>query len=163
VDIVTEEIIEKIKAICEQYLDRDKCAEAAKAKLKKAAPKRDPEQEARQIESKINSLNAKLDNVYSDKLSGALDEGDFQRIYAKIKQERLSLQEKLKNLSRKQKEGSPSKIEKIDMEALIKKFLDTVDSNKELLVSLIERIELTEEKEIKIFFRFSELAPQNLQ
>ena len=40
--------------------------------------------------------------------------------------------------------------------ALVKQFLDSALTSRELLVSLIERVELTEEKEI-IKFRFHEL------
>ena len=41
--------------------------------------------------------------------------------------------------------------------ALVKQFLDSALTSRELLVSLIERVELTEEKEIIINFRFHEL------
>ena len=41
---------------------------------------------------------------------------------------------------------------------LVNRFLDSADTNRELLVSLIERIELTEDKQIIIKFRFRELG-----
>ena len=41
--------------------------------------------------------------------------------------------------------------------ALVHRFLDTATANRELLVSLIERVELTEEKNIIIKFRFRQL------
>lgn len=41
--------------------------------------------------------------------------------------------------------------------ALVKQFLDSALTSRELLVSLIERVELTEEKEIIIKFRFHQL------
>ena len=43
------------------------------------------------------------------------------------------------------------------LKALVKQFLDSALTSRELLVSLIERVELTEEKEIIIKFRFHEL------
>ena len=39
----------------------------------------------------------------------------------------------------------------------MQKFIETAGESRELLVSLIERVELTEEKEIIIKFRFHEL------
>jgi len=39
----------------------------------------------------------------------------------------------------------------------VQRFLEEIPSNRELLVSLIERVELTEDKEILIKFRFSQL------
>lgn len=41
--------------------------------------------------------------------------------------------------------------------ALVKQFLNSVLTSRELLVSLIERVELTVEKEIIIKFRFHEM------
>ena len=41
--------------------------------------------------------------------------------------------------------------------ALVKQFLDSALTSRELLVSLIERVELTENKEIIIKFRFAQL------
>ena len=40
---------------------------------------------------------------------------------------------------------------------LVERFIETAGESRELLVSLIERVELTEEKEIIIKFRFHEL------
>ena len=40
---------------------------------------------------------------------------------------------------------------------LVQQFLDSAYTNRELLVSLIERVELTEDKQIIIKFRFREL------
>ena len=40
--------------------------------------------------------------------------------------------------------------------ALVQKYMDSAFTNRELLVSLIQRVELTEEKQIIIKFRFRE-------
>ena len=45
---------------------------------------------------------------------------------------------------------------------LVTDFLNAKEYNRELLVSLIERIELTENKEILIYFRFKELETNRL-
>lgn len=160
VETVTESVIEKIRFLCERYLDRDECAEIANSAAKKAAKQHDPERDIRQAETQIANLTGHLDEIYNDKLAGRLDEDDFQRIYAKIKADRLALQEKMKSLRRDNENGSAPKV---DAEALVKRFLETADQNKELLVSLIERIELTEDKEIRIHFRFKQLDIDHLQ
>ncbi|NLB81996.1 MAG: recombinase family protein [Clostridiaceae bacterium] len=153
VDDVTEWVTEKIKSLCAEYLDKSKCVDIASAAAKKAIETRDPKEQINQVESRAASLSAHLDSVYNDKLAGVLDEDDFARIYAKIKQERQALQERLKTLTReKEKDSAPQ----IDLESLMKTFIDTADRNKEMLVSLIERIELSEQKEITIRFRFQE-------
>jgi len=68
--------------------------------------------------------------------------------------ERSSLEEKLKELETQKK--SPFSIED-QVRKLIWQFLNSAYISRELLVSLIERMELTEDKQIIIKFRFREL------
>ena len=68
--------------------------------------------------------------------------------------DRTVLEDRLKNLQN-QLDQPISAEEKA--RSLVKQFLDSALTSRELLVSLIERVELTEEKEIIIKFRFHEL------
>ncbi len=112
------------------------------------------EAEIQAIQGKIDSLTANLDKMYMDRLTGLLAEADFERIYQRVKMDRTSLEEKLKELEA-QKE-SPASTEDRARE-LVQQFLDSAYTSRELLVSLIERVELTEDKQIIIKFRFREL------
>ena len=106
------------------------------------------------VQSKIDSLTANLDKVYMDRLSGLLPEADFERIYSKVKVERSLLDEKKQELELRKK--SPVHAEDRAKE-LVQRFMDSAFASRELLVSLIDRIELTEEKQVIIKFRFAEL------
>ena len=89
-----------------------------------------------------------------DKLSGVLDEADFRRIYTKVKTDRAALEQRLGQLDRP--DCSPA--EQADLaKKLVERFLETASTNRELLVSLIERVELTEDKRIIIKFCFKQL------
>jgi len=92
--------------------------------------------------------------MYMDRLNGLLSEEDFQRIYQKVKMDRTVLEDRLKSMQEQVKQ--PVNTEE-KAKALVKQFLDSALTSRELLVSLIERVELTEEKEIIIKFRFHEL------
>ena len=117
-------------------------------------PSESHEAEILSLHSKIDSLTANLDRTYMDRLTGLLAEADFESIYQRVKMERSSLEEKLKELE-EQKESPVSTEEKA--RKLVQRFLDTAYTSRELLVSLIERVELTEDKQIIIKFRFREL------
>ena len=52
-------------------------------------------------------MTANLDKMYMDRLTGLLAESDFERIYQRVKMERSSLEEKLKELE-SQKESPVS-------------------------------------------------------
>ena len=112
------------------------------------------EVELQVVQSKIDSLTANLDKVYMDRLNGLLPEADFERIYSKVKLERSLLDEKKQELELRRK--SPIRTEDRAKE-LVQRFMDSAFASRELLVSLIDRIELTEEKQVIIKFRFAEL------
>lgn len=68
--------------------------------------------------------------------------------------DRTSLEEKLKERNHKKKARSAPEDRARE---LVQQFLDSAYTSRELLVSLIERVELTENKQIIIKFRFREL------
>lgn len=116
------------------------------------------ETEMQAIQSKIDSLTANLDKMYMDRLSGLLAGADFERIYSKVKLERSLLEEKREELELRKK--SPVRTEDMAKE-LVHRFVDSAFTSWELLVSLIERVELTEEKQITIKFCFQQLNDEN--
>ena len=103
----------------------------------------------------MDSLTANLDRTYMDRLNGLLAEGDFERIYRRIQTERETLEKRLKELEA-QKERPIFTQEQA--QELVQRFMNAAFASRELLVSLIERVELTEDKEIIIKFRFQ--APE---
>ena len=112
------------------------------------------EVELQSVKGKIDSLTANLDKVYMDRLSGLLPETDFERIYSRVKLERSLLEEKKQELELRKKSPVPTEDR---AKELVQRFMDSAFASRELLVSLIDRIELTEEKQVIIKFRFAEL------
>ena len=109
------------------------------------------EVEIHSLQGKIDTMTANLDRMYMDRISGILSEDDFQRIYSKVKSDRAKLKDQLKALE--EKKESPAKGSE-EAKALAQRFIDSACSSRELLVSLIERIELSEDKQLYIKFRF---------
>lgn len=151
---VTDAVLAKVQEVCEACLNPTELLPVAEKAVEEAHRAENHEAEMQALHSKIDSLTANLDKMYMDKLSGLLAEADFERIYQRVKQERSSLEEKLKDLERQK--ASP--IPKGDRaRELVQRFMDSAFTNRELLVSLIERVELTADKQIIIKFRFREL------
>ena len=144
----------KVREVCEQYLTADQLLPVAKKSVEEARRAEALEREIIGLKAKIESMTAHLEKMYLDKLAGILDHADFERIYLHIKKERAVLEQKLSNLE--QPDYSPSKQED-RAKALVQRFLDSAYTSRELLVSLIERVELTESKGIIIRFRFRQL------
>ena len=152
--VVTEAVLAKVREVCEAYLDPNELQPIAADAVEKARKAENHETEIQSIQNKIDSLTANLDKMYMDRLTGLLAEADFERIYQRVKMDRTSLEEKLKELE-SQKESPVSTKDRA--RELVQQFLDSAYTSRELLVSLIERVELTEDKQIIIKFRFREL------
>ena len=151
---VTDTVVAKVLEVCQAYLNPDELLPAAQEAVENARKQHSLETELQALQSKIDSLTANLDRMYTDRLSGLLPEADFQRIFSRIKLEREQLEEKRQELELRQK--SPVRSEDRARE-LVQRFIETAGESRELLVSLIERVELTEDKEIIIKFRFAQL------
>ncbi len=151
---VTEAVVAKVREVCQAYLNPDELLPVAQEAVENARKQSSLETELQALQSKIDSLTANLDRMYTDRLNGLLPEADFQRIFGRIKLEREKLEEKRQELELRKK--SPVRSEDRAKE-LVQRFIETAGESRELLVSLIERVELTEDKEILIKFRFAQL------
>ena len=152
--VVTDAVIEKVREICQAYLHPHRLQMIAKETIQTDKKELKQEYAIHAVRNKISSLTNNLDKMYMDRLSGLLTETDFERMYQRMKIERTALEEKLKELERLKE--SPISSDTLSKE-LVQRFLQSAYTSRELLVSLIERIELTETKQIIIKFRFPEL------
>lgn len=150
---VTEAVIERTREVCEAYLNPERLRPIAAAAVAANGRVDGREEELSALHARIDSMTAHLDRMYMDRLNGLLADVDFERLYRRIKAERTALEEKLRELEAQKK--TPVPIEDRARE-LVQQFLHCAFTSRELLVSLIERIELTESKEIIIRFRFRE-------
>ena len=153
---VNEAVLAKVREVCQAYLNPDELLPVAREALEQAAGQDSLESEIQALQSQIGSLTARLDRMYTDRLSGLLPEEDFQRIFSRIKRERAQLEERRRELELEPQKKNPACREDRARE-LVRRFMETAGENRELLVSLIERVELTEKKEILIKFRFREV------
>ena len=154
VQTVTDAVLAKVREVCSAYLQPEVFLPDATAAVEAADQVNAQEREMQELRSKIDALTVNLDKMYMDKLSGLLSESDFQRIYLKVKADRSLLEEQLKALEREKESPVPKEDR---AKELVQRFIDSAATNRELLFSLIERIELSEDKKICIKFRFKQL------
>ena len=140
--------------MCQAFLRPDRLQPIAAQAVEEARKRDGNGDESQALRNQIENFTAHLDQMYMDRLSGLLSDSDFERIYKRVKMDRTALEEKLKQLEA-QKE-SPISTEDRARE-LVQQYLASACNSRELLISLIERIELTEDKQIIIKFRFREL------
>jgi hypothetical protein len=152
--VITEAVLARVREVCQAYLNADRLLPMAQKAIEEVRAADSTEAEIQALRNRIDTMTANLDRMYMDKLSGILNEDDFQRIYLKVKADRAKLEDQLKELEKKKE--SPAKTED-EAKVLVNRFLDSACASRELLVSLIERIELSEDKQLYIKFRFKQL------
>lgn len=155
VDDVTNVVLEQIHRVCRQYseqLNLEQITDKAQKMLREE--KRRQGKDIAGTKARLVEIQSKIDKSYEDRLSGIVDEEVFQRVYQKLKDEQTALRKKLQKLERSDHE---IELDKAKVKALVERFLNAEEYSKELIVSLIDRIELTKEKEILIYFKFKEL------
>lgn len=145
VEYVTNEVEKQIKEVFKTYCNKNELNKIAENEYRNI-----------NIENRLNNLKHKefelqnnIYNMYNDKLCGILDEEDFCIIYKKIKEEKTLVKNKIEYLESEFNES-------FDTNILLEKFLNSISSNKELISSLIEKIEISQHKEIFIYFRFKQ-------
>lgn len=137
-DAVTEAVTESVRTMCQQYIDEKKAGEwlqnimLQKEKKGNGPPKK----------KELENLSIQIDQIYHDYISGMLEREDFERLYEKMKKRRALLEE----------EKSTDK--SIAADQWLPRFLEAASTNRALLVGLIARIELTQDKKIIIRYRF---------
>ncbi|HIY20322.1 MAG TPA: recombinase family protein [Candidatus Flavonifractor merdigallinarum] len=149
---VTKAVLAKVGEICRLYLHPDELLPIARRALEQAQ-RGETVEERQAMQARIDRLTAHLDQLYTDRLSGLLPEADFQRMFSRVKEERERLEETRQKWELCQ-QSAASQEERAN--ELVQRFMETACESRELLVSLMKRVELTEHKNIIIEFRFRE-------
>ena len=87
-------------------------------------------------------MEKKIDLLYEDKINGTIGEDDFQRMYVNTLQKKEELKKSIEELEKDNEEAS----REIDLKKIVNNFTEMKEVNRELLVSLIDRITVTEDK-----------------
>ena len=104
------------------------------------------------IENKINNIKKKIDASYYDKLEGIITSDMYIRIYTSLTLEQENYQKNYqKLLEQLNNKNDASYIDNV------KKFLNLDYPNQLLISNLINKIEISEDKNIYIYYKFRQL------
>ena len=151
---VTNIILETIKERCKNFLEESKYMNiASTTKNNLLCRKNMLKNEILSLEKRLNDINNKIDKLYDDKCSGLLNEEDFFRIYQRSNEQKMILTQKINDL----KEDEEKETDGIDIYKIVANFVKQKEITREMLVSLVDKIELSEDKEITIYYKFNAL------
>ena len=160
VEGVTDLVTKRIREICLEYLDGQAKAQAADNLIEEMAVRNKAEEEISRLTLEVSSLTSKMDRLYDDRLNGVIEDSDFMRRYNQMKEVRNNAQERIDRLTSAEDEQP---IFKQDINELAERFIASAETNQELLCSLIERVEMSQEKELMIRFRYAPEEIINMQ
>ncbi|MEG2645921.1 MAG: hypothetical protein RSA08_02675, partial [Clostridia bacterium] len=157
---VTEAIIQEIKQTCNEYLKEEKylgCSSTAKSRA--LLNKNNIKNEILILEKRNKDINARVDKIYDDKCSGIITDDDFSRLYKKSIETRDNIEKRLEELNKsKDKEENC-----IDINKILKDFITMKEITREMLVSLVDKIEISEDKKIYIYYKINFLNKEKVE
>ncbi len=118
--------------------------------------------EYNQINARIAKLNNQIKQIYEDKLERKITDELFTEIQNKKQEELLKCQRQLKDIEKNiEQETKRNTISYDQVQQIVQKFLNTNTISKELLHTLVNRIEFDNKKNLKIYFSFSDMLKRN--
>ncbi len=148
-------ILDNIKDVCKEYLDKSKIKDSiSNMEFKDNSLKIKKQMEG--LELANNKLTENLDKNYMNMLKGIIDEEQYIRVSENIKTE---ISNNKKNIDNFKNENSESnKINKKQIEKYINKFLSLENPTRELIINLVEKIYIYQDKQIDIIFTFKNVT-----
>ena len=155
-DLLEENILNVLKDKCINYINKNKIKEDTLKKID-SIKHIDSKETINLLEKEINIINEKLDNLYIDKLNKVIDNEQFNRIKVKLDAELKIKVDNLNKLKINDKQKEDLKTSEKELEKYINEYLSFDKPNRDLVVNLIDKIEIFEDKTINILFSFKNI------
>ena len=154
-EVLESVILDNIKAVFKKYLNKNRIKESI-CNIKFEDNSLKIKKQIDNLETANNKLTENLDKIYMDRLEGIINKEQYLRINEKIIAEINNNKKDIDNLKIKQ-----IKINKIDnkqVEKQINNFLLLNNPNRELIMNLVEKIYIYQDKRIDIIFTFKNVT-----
>ena len=155
-----EVLIKHIKEVCSRYINenlQDELINMAKKQKQLELKQISNEKRLETLEQKISDIGLYIKNLYMDKVKGVVNENDYISLVADFTKDKDNLIKEKEELIKIINNQKPQINETAKIERLAKDFLSLERPTKQLLNELIEKITISENKEINIYFKFNEL------
>ena len=160
-DILEKVILNTLKELCLNHINKKKVKEEALKNINED-DKKNIKKEILQLETEINNINNNLDNIYIDKLNKVITEEQFNRVKIKLENELNIKQNRHMELISDVNEKSNNEINHKKIDKFIDEFLSMENLSRELIVNLVDKIEIFEDKKINIKVTFNVDARTNV-
>jgi DNA invertase Pin-like site-specific DNA recombinase len=156
-DLLEEQLLTNIKDCIQKFfnmLDIDKLNKSVQSEKKS-----DELTQEEKLINKKTELENNLVKVYEDKLNGILSPTMYLTMSSRIEPQIKKIDDELLIIKNKKIEYEKFKSKLPDYRNKIKKLLDIENPSRELLFTIIDKIVIDEERNIKIDFKFNIVEP----
>ena len=153
-DELEKVIINSLTNMCLSYVNKDKIKNNVLNNLSEKN-KLYNKKELETLTNDIKQINDNLDIIYIDKLNKKITEEQFERVKIKLENELNIKQKRYNELKNSINDNINEESKNKMVNEYINKFLSMEELSREFVVSLIERIEIFENKKLNIKFAFN--------
>lgn len=155
-DELEKSIINSVTEMCLNYINKGKIKENTLNNLKET-DKVNNKKELEILVNAIKQIDDNLDIIYIDKLNKKITEEQFERVKTKLENELTIKQNKYKQLNNDINDNINEEAKKKLIMEYVNKFLSMKEPSRELIINLIDKIEIFEDKTINIKVTFNKL------
>ena len=152
-DKLEEALLETVRKTCKDYIDKIDSKALSKNVIDKNNKKENNKEKIKYLENKIKEYISKIDMLYEDKFRGNISDVTYKRLSEETERLLNKAQLDLEKYRNVKKENIKTK-ELEEYENKIRELIDINKPTRELLQTLIEKIEIDKDKNIEIFYRF---------
>lgn len=160
IPVLEELLISHIKEVCKKYISKDlpdELIKIAQQEKRKQQEQFDARKAIEELEQKIEDSSLYIKNLYKDKVKGIVSETDYIQLTQEFAKDRDSYIEEKSKLEEQLNQKCAQKEDIGKLEKLANEFITLEKPTKALLHDLIEKITISENHEITIYYKFSEL------
>lgn len=155
-DELEKVILNSLRELCLKHIDNKKIKEQTIKNMNEDnnfSIKRD----ISILENEIKQINDNLDSIYIDMLNKVITEDQFNRVKIKLESELKIKQDRYIELVSNINEKNNNEMNHKQIEKFIDEFLSIKNPSRELIVNLVDKIEIFEDKNINIKVNFNNL------
>ena len=138
-----------------KYIDKDELKKIGNSKKQNLCESTNLNKEIVKYNNKIDNIKEALKNIYIDKANDIISEDEFLELKEQLNNDRNEYIKKVNELNTIIKEKNKNSKEKSIINKKIIEFLNLEKPDKQLLIDLIDKIEIMENKQVKIHVRFN--------
>ena len=148
-DELEKVIINSLTDVCLNYINKDKIKNDVLNNLSEDN-KINNKKELEMLTNDIKQINDNLDIIYIDKLNKKITEEQFERVKVKLENELIIKQKRYNELNSSINNNINEESKNKIIDEYINKFLSMKEPSRELIINLIDKIEIFEDKTINI-------------